>query len=104
MSLLKSWTLQKAAGAGIVSGCAALILWPLYAAFQERVLPPFLLILAITAFCGISVLAITIIDIAAHRRRGDRLLPIRALDVILGLALAVPCIAELLAILPDRIG
>src|SRR5688572_10309040 len=99
MNPLRFWTIRNALAAGITSGIAAMILWPLYAASNDLLLP-FLIVLAITAFCGLSVLCITIFDLAGHRRRGARLLPIRVFDIILGLVLSLPSLIELHELFP----
>jgi hypothetical protein len=100
MRVFRAWTIGRAAGAGAVAGLSALLLWPIYAVGID-VLPLFLIALITSAFCGLSLLVITLIDLAVHRRRGSRLRPIRAFDLILGLALAVPSLVELRIILPD---
>ena len=33
--MLRRWTIQRATGIGVSAGLIALILWPLYAAWQE---------------------------------------------------------------------
>jgi hypothetical protein len=99
MNPLKLWTIRNALAAGIVAGCASMVLWPIFAASNDLLLP-FLIILAITGFCGLSVICITIFDLAMHRRRGSRLIPIRVFDMALGLLLAVPSLAEIHALLP----
>jgi len=100
MRVFRAWTIGRAAGAGAVAGLSALLLWPIYAVGID-VLPLFLIALTTSAFCGLSLLVITLIDLAVHRRRGSRLRPIRAFDLILGLALAVPSLVELRIVLPD---
>lgn len=99
MNLFKLWTIRNALAAGIVAGCISMVLWPVYAVSNDLLLP-FLAILAITGFCGVSVICITFFDLAVHRRRGARLVPIRVFDMALGLLLAVPSLAELHALLP----
>ena len=99
MNPLKIWTIRDALAVGIVAGLVAMILWPVYAASNDFLLP-FLMALAITGFCGLSVLCITVIDLALHRRRGARLVPIRVFDILLGLLLAIPSLIELNALLP----
>ena len=79
--MLGWWTIGRAGGAGISAGLAALILWPLYAVYQEPVLVPFQAALAVAAFCGLSILWITAFDILTHRRRSERLVPVRAFDI-----------------------
>lgn len=95
--MLKAWTIRRATGIGIIAGLAALILWPVYAAYQESVLVPFLAALLVAAFCGMSILMITCADMVLHRR-GESLRPVRAFDIILGLALAVPSLIQLSAL------
>lgn len=99
MNPLKAWTIRNALAAGMVAGLIAMILWPLYAVSNDLLLP-FLVALGITRFCGLSVLCITVFDIAVHRRRGARLVPIRVFDIALGLVLAVPSLVEFHALLP----
>ena len=86
--MLKRWTIQRAEGIGVPAGLAALLLWPAYAAW-ESVLPLFAAALAISAFCGLSILVITAFDLAV-RRRGRSLRPVRGFDIALGLLLAAP--------------
>jgi hypothetical protein len=97
--MLSAWTISRATGVGITAGITALILWPIYAAYQERVLWAFIVTLAIAAFCGVSILAITAADMLL-RRRGERLRPVRAFDLVIGLALTVPSLIQLQALLP----
>ena len=92
------WDIRRATGIGVVAGLAALILWPLYAAYQEPVLWPFLAALAVTAFCGLSLLILTLKDMVT-RTRGRLMQRIRIFDIILGLLLAVPSLVQLEALL-----
>ena len=92
------WDSRRATGIGVVAGIAALILWPIYAAYQEPVLWPFVGALAVTAFCGLSLLIITLKDIYS-RTRGRLMQRIRLFDVMLGLFLAVPSLIQLEALL-----
>jgi hypothetical protein len=101
--MLKGWTIGRAEGIGAVAGFAALILWPVYAAWAQ-ILPFFLLALMIAAFCGLSLLVITLFDLARHPRRGTRLVPIRVFDIVLGLGLTVPSLIELRSLLPDLLA
>lgn len=57
--------------------------------------------LAVAAVCGIAMLWVTIRDLQRRSGRGSRLKPIRTFDVILALALSVPSLVELRAIVPD---
>lgn len=92
------WTVGRATGIGVTAGLAALILWPVYAAYQEPVLWPFVGALAVTAFCGLSLLIITFKDMYS-RTRGRLMQRIRIFDVVLGLLLAIPSLAQLEALL-----
>jgi len=89
LPLLGAWTIARATGVGIAAGLVSLVLWPLFAAFQEPLRLPYAAALAVTAFCGLSILAITVWDLRNHRR-GGRLRTVRTLDVILGLAMSLP--------------
>ena len=96
--MLRWWTIGRATGIGVTAGLAALILWPIYAAWQERVLWAFLASLWVAAACGVSILLISLAD-AVLNPRGRSLRPIRAFDIALGLLLAVPSLLQLQAML-----
>ncbi len=96
--MLAWWTIQRATGLGITVGIVALVLWPFYAAWQEPLLWPFIAVLAVTAFCGVSILLITLKDIYS-RTRGAIMHRIRIFDVVLGLLLAIPSLVQLQAML-----
>jgi len=96
--VLSAWTVPRATGVGVTAGLAALLLWPVYAAYQERALWGFIAALAVAAFCGLSILLITAGDMVLHRR-GQSMRPVRAFDVLLGLLLAVPSLIQLEALL-----
>ena len=91
--MLRFWTIQRAAGVGTLAGIAALFLWPAFAAW-EQVEPVFVAALALTAFCGLSILAISIVDLAT-RKRGTIMRRVRTFDIVWGLLLAGPSIAAL---------
>ena len=97
--MLEWWTIGRATGVGVMAGIAALILWPLYAAYQDRVLPLFVAALALAALCGLSILWITLVDLVTHRRRGERLRAVRIFDVLLALLLALPSLIQLRALI-----
>ncbi len=92
--MLRWWTIGRATGIGVTAGLAALVLWPLYASWPELFLWPFAAALAVTAFCGLSILILTLKDIYT-RTRGTLMHRIRIFDVVLGLLLAVPSLLEL---------
>ena len=96
--MLRWWTIGRATGVGITAGLAALLLWPLYAAWQEPVLWPFMAALSVAAVCGVSILLITLVD-AVLKRRARSVRPIRAFDIAIGLLLAVPSLMQIEALL-----
>jgi drug/metabolite transporter (DMT)-like permease len=96
--MLRWWTIGRATGVGVTAGLAAVILWPIYAAYQERVLWAFVAALAVAAVCGVSILLITLVD-AILKPRARSLRPIRAFDVALGLLLAGPSLMQINALL-----
>ncbi len=55
---------------------------------------PFAATLAVAALCGLSILLITILDMLFHKR-GESLRPVRAFDIAIGIALAVPSLIQL---------
>ncbi|HEX8214166.1 MAG TPA: hypothetical protein VF582_01695 [Allosphingosinicella sp.] len=95
---LALWDIRRATGAGVVAGLAALVLWPVYAAYQDPFFWPFVAALTATAFCGLSLLIITLKDMYS-RTRGRLMQRIRIFDVVLGLLLAVPSLFQLEALL-----
>ena len=97
--MLSLWTIRRATGIGAVAGLAAVILWPVYAAYQERTYWFFVAALAVAAFCGMSILLMTAIDMLLHRR-GESVRPIRVFDMVFGIALLVPSLLRLNALLP----
>ena len=96
--IFRFWDIRRATGIGVMAGLAALILWPLYAAYQQAVLWLFIAALAVTAFCGLSLLILTLKDMYS-RTRGRLMQRIRIFDIVLGLLLAVPSLAQLDALL-----
>ncbi len=81
----------------MVAGCAALMLWPVYAVVSRTAEIPFVIALFVTAFSGLSMLVITSMDLLTTER-GSRLRPVRAFDIALGLILAVPSATTLKAL------
>lgn len=100
---MKSWSIHQFAGVGTVAGIAALLLWPAFVAWPDTLRLPFILLLVVACVCGVAMLFGTLRDIARRPARGSRMRPIRAFDVLLGLALAVPTVVELHAIVPDSL-
>lgn len=97
--MLRSWTIRRATGLGVTAGLVALLFWPIYAAWPDSLLWPFLVVLAVTAFCGASILLITLKDMY-RRKRGVLMQRIRIFDIALGLLLAVPSLLQLRALWP----
>ena len=98
MGRFSGWNARRAAGPGLIAGCAAFFLWPAYASFPQLLFFPFVIALALTSFCGLSILVLTIVDFRNNQRR-RRVRPIRAFDIIFGLMLAIPGLLELSALL-----
>jgi hypothetical protein len=92
--MLSAWTIGRATGIGFPAGLLALILWPLQRAYESLVWP-LALAASVAAFCGFSILVITAVDLLFHRRRGPRIRPVRAFDVVLGGALLILGFAQL---------
>ena len=97
---LKWWTLQRAAGVGIVAGLAALLLAAAIRTWPEGLFYPYDGLMALTAFCGASLLWITVFDMRTRGTSG-RMRPIRGFDVALGLALLIPASYGLWLIAPE---
>jgi hypothetical protein len=96
--MLGWWTIGRATGTGITAGLLSVILWPVFASWPEALLWPFVAALAVTAFCGLSILLITLKDIYT-RSRGTLMHRIRIFDIVLGLLLAGPSLLQLEALL-----
>ena len=94
MRWIEAWTLSRASWCGAAAGVAALLLWPAFAMLQGPLRLPFVLALAACAFCGLSILAITIADLL-RVRRDRRLRPLRAFDLLFGALLAGPALLAL---------
>ena len=98
--LMRSWTMQRAAGVGVASGIAAILLTAVMDRWPGELLYPYVLLLASTAWCGASILWITA---AGMRSRGTsgRMRPIRGFDVALGLVRLLPSLYALTLAWPD---
>ena len=83
------WTIQRATGAGIVLGLAALLVSVAYGSWADALLYPYAALLALTLLCGLSILLITFMDMRA-RERGAQVRPIRMFDVVAGLIITAP--------------
>ena len=85
--MLGWWTLGRAGGLGATAGLLALILWPFFSGQEAELTWPLGLLAALAGLCGASILLITVFDMIFHRRRGRRIRPVRAFDIVLGLIL-----------------
>jgi hypothetical protein len=97
----QSWTIARATGAGTVAASIALLLWVAYGYWPRALHLPFAAASAVTAFCGLSILWITAMDLSRRGGRGGRLVPIRAFDVALGLLFALPSLYALRMLLRE---
>lgn len=89
MRLGELWTLKRATRIGLLAALAALLLWPLYTVLQEPVRGLFVAALGMMMLGGVSILFITLVDLATVAR-DRRILPARIFDLLLGLSLTVP--------------
>lgn len=97
---LKRWTTQKATGVGTVAGLAAMLLAAILRSWPEGLFYPYAALLLLTAFCGISILLITVMDMRVRGTSG-RMRPIRGFDLALGFVLLVPALYGLWLIGPE---
>lgn len=86
------WTVKSATGFGAVFALSAIVLRLFYPASPALVRIPLLALCALAAFCGLSILWITAVDLLRHRRRGVRLRPLRAFDMAIALLLVLPAV------------
>lgn len=80
------WTIQRASAVGIGCGILALLILGLFGEEVRWLFDAYAALLALTGFCGASVLWITAFDM---RRRGTSHLmrPVRGFDLAVGIAL-----------------
>ena len=90
------WTLGRASGLGATVALLALLLWPFQRGY-ENLLWPFAAAAGLAGICGLSILLITGADMLIHRR-GRRLRPVRAFDLILGLGLVALSLLQLVEV------
>ena len=93
--MFASWTIGRASGIGTSAGLLGLVLWLLQRAYGEPFAWPLLAAAALAGLCGLSILLITAGDLLFHRRRGERVRPLRAFDIVLGLLLVGLSLLEL---------
>ena len=92
--------MQRATGTGAVAGLAALLVASVIQAWPEGLLYPYAALLALTAFCGVSILWITASDMRSRGTSG-RMRPIRGFDLALGFVLLIPALYGLWLIAPE---
>ena len=92
--------MQRATGTGAVAGLAALLVAAVIQTWPEGLLYPYAALLALTAFCGVSILWITASDMRSRGTSG-RMRPIRGFDLALGFVLLVPALYGLWLIAPE---
>ncbi len=89
------WTTSRAAATGAAAGLLAILLSLAGWDFWDVLFLPWLVAVAVTAFCGVSILWITMLDMVANPRRGAKVAPIRGFDIAAGLLLALPSLYAL---------
>lgn len=87
--------LSRLSGLGATAGLVALILWPLQSGWRDSLFWPLLGAAAAAGLCGLAVLLLTAADILFHRRRGERIRPVRAFDIALAAALVALALLQL---------
>ena len=92
--------MQRATAIGIVAGLGALLLAAFIQSWPEGLLYPYAALVALTAFCGISILWITASDMRTRGTSG-RMRPIRGFDLALGFVLLIPALYGLWLIAPE---
>jgi Ni/Fe-hydrogenase subunit HybB-like protein len=102
--MLSAWTVKRATGIGVTAGLAGAVIWAAYGYWSEALYIPALLAAAVTAFCGLSILWITLVDARLRGARAGRRMSFRVFDIALGLLLALPAILALRALLPEEWG
>lgn len=98
--MLKRWTISRATTIGIGTGLAAVLAISAIEIWPEGLLPLYVALLAVTIFCGVSVLWITASDIR-DRGTSGRMRPIRTFDIAVGLALLIPAAYGMRLIWPE---
>jgi len=99
-ALLSGWTIQRATGAGLICGLAAILIAGLFPLSRDGLLYPYAALLVATALCGASILWITAFDMRARGTSG-RMRPIRGFDGAIGLGLLLPSLYALSLVWAD---
>lgn len=97
--MLRRWTIPRATGVGIAAGIGALIAATAVGSWPD-LRWPYATLLALTGFCGLSILWITMVDM---QRRGTspQMRPIRWFDIVVGAALLLPAGYALRTLAPE---
>jgi len=98
--MLKAWTIARATTIGIATGIAAVLTISAIELWPEGLLYAYVALLAVTIFCGVSILWITASDIR-DRGTSGRMRPIRAFDIAVGLVLLIPAAYGMRLIWPE---
>jgi hypothetical protein len=98
----RAWTIPRATTAGLLCGFAAIMVATFTYTMPDGSLYPYAVLLAVTAFCGASILWITVFDMR-ERGTSGRMRPIRAFDAAIGAALLVPSLYAL-SLIWDALG
>ena len=93
------WTIQRATGAGMVFGLAALLVSVAFGSWADALLYLYTALLALTLLCGVSILLITFMDMRA-RERGVQVRPIRMFDVVAGIVITAPSLYAMARLWP----
>jgi hypothetical protein len=92
--MLAWWTLRRASGAGAGAGGLALLLWPFYGLYPDRLEWPFVALAVIAGLCGASILMISVRDVV-RVRRGRRVRALRGFDFALGSVLVALSVIQI---------
>lgn len=98
--MIRRWTVQRASNLGIVVGLVTAVTAAVYGAWPVGLLYPYAALLALTAFCGASILWITALDMRTRGTSG-RMRPIRGFDIAIALALLLPALYGLSLVWPE---
>jgi hypothetical protein len=93
--MLRRWTIGLASGIGFSAEFVALFLWPIAANAGPRLLFwPYLGAAGLAGFCALSILLLTVVDVARHPR-GERIRAIRVFDLVFALIVTVLTVLQL---------
>ena len=93
--MLGWWTIPRASGIGTLAELGAVLLWPFFRRYGGALEAPFGALSLLAGLCGLSILLMTGFDMLFHRRRGDRIRPVRAFDMVLGIGLVALSLLQL---------